>query len=135
MPERGPATWTGIRTAEAALERAGVHGPAIEASRRTIRATIAGMEGRASEAGAGFREAARQWRDLGLQFDLALCHLDLLATIGSGASGARAAADEARLILMELQAEPFLKLLETLEQRPGVIAVERTGSMEPVNPA
>ena len=61
-----------------------------------MRAAIAGMEGRTSEAGAGFREAARQWRDLGLQFDLALCHLDLLATIGSGASGARAAADEAR---------------------------------------
>jgi len=94
------------------------------------------MEGRASEAGAGFREAARQWRDLGLQFDLALCHLDLLATIGAGASGARAAADEARLILMELKAEPFLKQLESLEQRQaGTNAVEQTPSLEPANPA
>ena len=125
----------GIRNAEAALERSGVHGPAIEASRRTMRATIAGMEGRSSEAGAGFREAARQWRDLGLQFDLALCHLDLLATMGSGASGARAAADEARLILMELKAEPFLKQLEMLEQRPGIVGVvERAPNLEPVNP-
>ena len=126
----------GIRNAEAALERSGVHGPAIEASRRMMRATIAGLEGRVSEAGAGFREAARLWRDLGLQFDLALCHLDLLATIGSGASGARAAADEARLILMELQAEPFLKQLESLEQRQSVAnTVERTPHLEPANPA
>ena len=72
-PPRSPAhagAWAGdldgVRSADAALERTGVHGPAIEASRRTIRATIAGMEGRPSEAGAGFRDAARQWRDLGL---------------------------------------------------------------------
>ena len=32
------------------------------------------------------------------------------------------AADEARLILMELQAEPFLKRLEDLEERPAPIA-------------
>ena len=91
MPGRGPATSTPFGVQKPHSNGRGVHGPAIEASRRTMRAAIAGMEGRTSEAGAGFREAARQWRDLGLLFDLALCHLDLLATIGSGASGARAA--------------------------------------------
>ena len=107
----------GARQAHASLEAGGVHGPALEASRRTMRAVIAALEGRTGEAAGGFRDAARQWRDLGLSFDLALCHLDLLATLGTTGNGATAAADEARMILLELQAEPFLRRLEALEQR------------------
>jgi tetratricopeptide (TPR) repeat protein len=128
------AAWAGnldgLRRAHDALDATGVHGPAIEASRRTMRAGIAGFEGRASEAGGGFRDAARQWRDLGLSFDLALCHLDLLATLGSAGGAARAAADEARMILLELQAEPILRRLENLEQQPpkpmSAVAAEPT---------
>ena len=101
------------------LKRVGVHGPALEASRRTMLAVIAALEGQSGEAARGFRDAARQWRDLGLSFDLALCHLDLLATLGTTGNGATAAADEARMILLELQAEPFLRRLEALEQRPS----------------
>jgi class 3 adenylate cyclase/tetratricopeptide (TPR) repeat protein len=113
------AAWRGDRAgldrAIHTLEQTGIHGPAIEAGRRTMRAAHAGFEGRASEAGAAFRDASRQWRDLGLQFDLALCHLDLLATLGATGPAARAVADEARMILLELQAEPFLRRLEALE--------------------
>jgi hypothetical protein len=107
----------GARSAHEALEAGGVHGPALEASRRTMLAVIAALESRTGEAAGGFRDAARQWRDLGLSFDLALCHLDLIATLGSASNAASAAADEARMILLELQAEPFLRRLEALEQR------------------
>ena len=126
------AAWRGdladARRAHEALEAGGVHGPALEASRRTMLAAIAALEGRTGEAAGGFRDAARQWRDLGLSFDLALCHLDLLATLGTTGNGATAAADEARMILLELQAEPFLRRLEALEQRtspaPDALAKE-----------
>jgi len=115
------AAWRGdlndSRAALAALEDRKIHGPALEASRRTMVAVIAALEGRTGPAAAAFRDAARQWRDLGLSFDLALCHLDLLATLGGTGNGASAAADEARMILLELQAEPFLRRLEALEHR------------------
>ena len=135
------AAWRGdladARRAHDALEEGGVHGPALEASRRTMNAVIAALEGRTGEAAGGFRDASRQWRDLGLSFDLALCHLDLLATLGTTGNGATAAADEARMILLELQAEPFLRRLETLEQRtspaPDALAKESVpaGPSEP----
>jgi hypothetical protein len=126
------AAWRGgladARRAHEALEAGGVHGPALEASRRNMLAVLAALEGRTGEAASGFRDAARQWRDLGLSFDLALCHLDLLATLGSASNAATAAADEARMILLELQAEPFLRRLEALEQRtapsPDALAKE-----------
>ena len=115
------AAWSGdlaaLQEVAIKLEEAGGHGPAIEAGHHTLRAGIAALSDRSSEAGAAFRDAARQWRDLGLQFDLALCHLDLLATLGPSAPSARAAADEARLILIGLKAEPFIDRLESLEAR------------------
>ena len=121
----------GARRAHSILEESGVRGPAVEASRRTMRAVVAALDGRAGEAAAAFRDAARQWRELGLRFDLALCHLDLLATLGSAGNGATAAADEARMILLELQAEPFLRRLEALEQRPPQAPAERTTTAQP----
>ena len=50
----------------AALDGSGFHGPAIEADRKTIRAGIAALEGRAVDALALYREALRAWRDLGV---------------------------------------------------------------------
>ena len=119
----------GARRALSALEGTGVHGPAIEASRRTMRSVIAGLEGRTGEATAGLRDAARHWRDLGLSFDLALAHLDLLATVGATSAEARAAADEAREILTNLQAEPFLRRLDShLQGQPATTAARAAGS-------
>ena len=133
------AAWRGdladARRAHDALEEGGVHGPALEASRRTMNAVIAALEGRTGEAAGGFRDASRQWRDLGLSFDLALCHLDLLATLGTTGNGATAAADEARMILLELQAEPFLRRLEALEQRTSPDPTAPAMETVPVEPA
>ena len=122
----------GARRAHSILEESGVHGPAVEASRRTMRAVVAALDGRAGEAAAGFRDAARQWRELGLRFDLALSHLDLLATLGGAGNGATAAADEARMILLEpSRPSRSLRRLEALEQRPPHAPAEPTTAAEP----
>ena len=57
----------GERTAAAlaALDATGVHGRVVDMDRRTIRAGLAALEGRAGDALSAFREALAGWRDLG----------------------------------------------------------------------
>ena len=50
-------------------------------------------------------------------------------------NGATAAADEARMILLELQAEPFLRRLEALEQRTPPAPAALTKETVPAGPS
>jgi tetratricopeptide (TPR) repeat protein len=110
----------------AALDDSGVHGPALETGRSTIRAGIAALEGRSADALAIYRNALREWRDLGLVWDEALCGLDMAILLDPADPEVQAAADAAREILVGLEAAPFLARLDDAMARSG-------GAGSPVN--
>jgi hypothetical protein len=104
----------------AALDAAGVHGPAIEADRLTIRASLAALAGSSADALALYRDALRAWRDLGLAWDQALCAIDMATLVDPAEPEVRAAADAAREILVRLGAVPFVRRLDAaMERSPG----------------
>ncbi|HEX2222107.1 MAG TPA: adenylate/guanylate cyclase domain-containing protein [Candidatus Limnocylindria bacterium] len=118
------ACWLGdVVAAHEALDHLRVkRGRTIAASQRELEAGIAALEGRRDEALAGFADAIRRWRDLGARFELALCDLNLVTTLGAGTPESRRAADEAREIFSELGAEPFLRMLDRALTRDQSVA-------------
>jgi class 3 adenylate cyclase/predicted ATPase len=110
------ALWAGdvaaAREDLATLDTSGVHGPAVEADRRTIRAGIAALEGRRTESLGMYREALRAWRDLGLAWDEALCGMDMALLLGPTDAEVGAAATSARETLDRLGAAPFVARLD-----------------------
>jgi tetratricopeptide (TPR) repeat protein len=114
----------------AAIEASGIHGPSVEAERRTIRAGLAALEGRSIEAMAHYREALRMWRDLGLAWDEALCGLDMALLLSGESSDVRPVAEATREILVRLGAAPFIARLDAaLESaRDGGPSAAQAGS-------
>jgi tetratricopeptide (TPR) repeat protein len=102
----------------AELAASGVHGPAIEADRSTIRAGIAALEGHGSEALGLYREALRAWRDLGLAWDEALCAIGMAILLDPGEPEVDEAVDAGRTILTRLRAQPFLERLDAATLTP-----------------
>jgi tetratricopeptide (TPR) repeat protein len=121
------ALWAGDGAAArddlAALDASGVHGPAIEAGRATLRAGIAAFEGRLADALPLYREALRAWRDLGLAWDEALCGLDMATLLDPSEPEVGAAAAAAREILVRLEAAPFIARLDAAFARSAVPVV------------
>jgi class 3 adenylate cyclase/tetratricopeptide (TPR) repeat protein len=121
------ALWAGDVAAAgddlAELDASGVHGPAIEADRRTIRAGLAALEGRPADALILYREVLRAWRDLGLVWDEALCGLDMAILLDPADREVNAAAEAAREILVRLEAAPFVARLGAALARSS----DRTG--------
>ncbi len=109
------ALWAGkvddARKAADDLRSVGVHGRAVNAGLRVMDAGIAAASGETEAATEAFLDAIRQWRDLGLAFDLALCELDFVRFVGGESPDIRAAADEARSIFTRLGAPAFLRRL------------------------
>jgi len=101
-----------VRMDLAELDASGMHGPALEADRTTIRAGIAALEGRTADALALYREALRAWRELGLIWDEALCGIDMALLLDPADPDVRAAASVSRDILVRLEAAPFLSRLD-----------------------
>jgi hypothetical protein len=125
------ALWSGDADAAASdmdeLDATDRRGPMIDADRRTMRAGISALEGRTAEAVAGYRDAARSWRDLGVGLDLALCDLDAVRFLGaSDPKLAQEAADEAREIFTRLRAKPFLARLDDVMGLRAQAAAEPT---------
>jgi len=83
--------------------------PAV--ARQEIESAWAAMEGRTGESLAGFGEAIRRWRELGLEFEAAVCALDLVMLLGSADGEGREAADEAAATFKRVGAKPLLHLL------------------------
>ena len=114
-------------------------GRAIALDLATLRAGLAALEGRRAEAIAGYREALRGWRSLGLAFDEALAGLDLailLAPTEREMTEAPAAIATARETLARLGAPP---LLARLDAAPGPTTncpgAETPGPSAPLEPA
>jgi class 3 adenylate cyclase len=103
----------------AVLDASGVHGPAMDADRRTIQAGLAALAGRSSEALALYRDVLRTWRDLGYAFDEALAGLDMATLLDPSEPDVAAAADSSRAILGRLGAVTVLARLEAVRSRPS----------------
>ena len=102
-----------------ALDASAIHGPAVEADRRTILAGIAALEGRPGDALPLYREALLAWRDLGLAWDEALCGLDMTLLLDPADSEVRNAGEAAREILVRLEAAPFIARVDAALAGPA----------------
>ena len=120
------ALWSGDAAAAredlVTMEDRGIHGPAIEVSRRTIRAGLVALEGRPAEAHPLYRDALRSWRDLGLAWDEALCGLDMAQLLDPSEPQVKAAAESSREILVRLGAAPFIARLDAALARSAAPA-------------
>ncbi|MDP9483328.1 MAG: AAA family ATPase, partial [Chloroflexota bacterium] len=113
------ALWAGDADAAGAvlprLENSLVRGEAIGLDLATLRAGLAALEGRRADAVAGYREAVRGWRQLGLAFDEAMATLDLailLAPTEREMAEAPAAIEWARETFTRIGAQPLLARLD-----------------------
>jgi class 3 adenylate cyclase/tetratricopeptide (TPR) repeat protein len=105
--QRDPA----LVRAELALLSVG-RSPLVTALAREAEAAIAAIEGRAAEAVSAFRDAARRQEDLGNHLARALCQLSMVTLLGPGAPEALDAAEDARAMLTDVGATPFLRFLD-----------------------
>jgi hypothetical protein len=105
-----------------ALDATGVHGPVIEVRRTTLRAGLAALAGRSSDALALYREALRGWRELGIVWDEVLTAIDMATLLDPADPDVRAAAASSREILTRLRAAPYLERLDAALARSGPTA-------------
>ncbi len=100
-----------------------VHGQAISVERVAMRAGLAALEGRTTDAHTGYRDALDGWRDLGLVWDEALTGLEMATVLERGRLDVAAAIERSRELLEPLRARPFLERLgPTGGVAPGVTA-------------
>ena len=100
-----------------------------------LRAGLAARQGQPDEALADYRTALATYREMGLRFDIAVTGLDMAALLGPDLPGVRAAAAEARAILVELGARPAIARLDRLvaPEREAGSGPERAGSPTPTS--
>ncbi len=104
------------RAAEAvrALDEIPVKGASLDAIREELHAGLLALDGRVDDALAAYARAARQFRDLDLQYCLGICQLEAAMLVGTGDARARAAAEEAREIFTRLGSPPMLECLNSV---------------------
>jgi class 3 adenylate cyclase/tetratricopeptide (TPR) repeat protein len=105
----------GARAILEAFDGAALRGAAVELDHATLRAAVAGLEGRGSEALAGLRDSIKGFRSLGLAFDAALATIDLVSAIPGAVRSTPEIADwvdEARATLGTIGGTPFLSHLD-----------------------
>jgi len=114
------ALWAGdVADARRILDQLGMTsfwGLALEADRAAMAAGIAALDGRGSESLAGYRDALRAYRQLGLIFDEAAAAVDMATLLPSPERDAPdmvAAVAAARETLDRLGARPFLARLDS----------------------
>jgi class 3 adenylate cyclase/tetratricopeptide (TPR) repeat protein len=115
----------GIREAVHALD--GMPGRVPATIRREAMAAIAILEGRRAEGLAGFVEAVRRWRDVGFEFEAAVCALVMVTMIGAAETEARAAGEYAAGVFERLGAAPFQAMLASAMEAPAASRVSSRG--------
>ncbi len=125
-----PALWArdlaAARNDLAALDATGVHGPVVETRRATLRAGIAALEGRTSDALALYREALRGWRDLRQPWDEALTVIDMATLLDPSEPDVSRATGSAREFLARVGAKPFVERLDAAMARAAPTAPAST---------
>ena len=118
------ALWTGDAAGASrllsAMDTSGYRGPVLTADGLCARAGIDALEGRGAAALAGYREALRAYRQLGLAFEEAAAGADMATLLPPeelGAPDIIAAITAARGTLERLRSRPFLGRLETAGAR------------------
>ncbi|MFL5644291.1 MAG: adenylate/guanylate cyclase domain-containing protein [Chloroflexota bacterium] len=116
---------------EAMAVMSGQPGRVLDVSRREGDAVIALIEGRRDEGSAGFVEAIRRWRELGFEYDAAVCAVAMVGLLGAGDAAARAAGEFAASVFDRLGSEPNATRLAAAMETPAVSRVSarpgRTG--------
>ena len=102
----------------------------MSAERVAMRAALAALEGRTTDAHMGYREALDRWRDLGLDWDEALTGLEMATVLDRGEPDVAAAIGRSREIFERLRARPFLERLAAIDEcsrpvRPAAGRVHR----------
>jgi tetratricopeptide (TPR) repeat protein len=134
VPAARAAAWLGDRQAldDAVRQLEELPGRVPAAAAREARAAVAALDGRRGEAQAGFADAIRRYRELGLEFASAMCTLDLVTMLGASDPDARAAADDAAALFERVGARPLQELLATALRAPKTpvarVATERAGA-------
>jgi class 3 adenylate cyclase len=139
LPLEGRASlWAGttehVRQVFDELAQFSARGAALSADILTIRAGLAALENRPADAMSLYRDALRAWQALGLQWDEALCSIDMASVLDPSEPEVRSAAEAARAILARLGAAPFLARLTTAMARTSAVAgaqrpIEKTESV------
>ena len=104
----------------------GWYAPALETDVATTRAGLEALAGNERSALTGYHAAQVAWRELGCDFDLALCAIDMATLLGPGHPEVVAAADEARTILERIGARPFVDRLDAAMAGPDSISTVDT---------
>jgi hypothetical protein len=99
-----------------AMEAVARHGKsgALGADLLMLQAGIDALAGQRAQAVGGYRSALARYRELGLRFDLALTTAEAVALVGRSDADLVASADDARQILLELDAGPMVSRLDSV---------------------
>jgi hypothetical protein len=126
-----PALWArdGTQARRLALMHAqsGGFGPITAARRATIGAGIAALDGRKTDALALYREALRNWKTAGAQWDEALTGVDMAELLDPSDPEVADAIRTSRSILERLRAKPYLARLDAAVAAGGAAPAERSG--------
>ncbi len=110
------ALWRGDLTALgealAILAEPTTRGRVVRTDRRVATAGLAALEGRRAEALEGYLAGLREHRAMGTRWELACTAIDMAVALGPTVPEVGAAGDEARAILVELGAVPFVARLD-----------------------
>ena len=103
----------------AALDATGFHTPYLELQRRRVRAGLAALEGRTSEAARAYRDVLQEMLDRGYAWDHALVSVEMAKLVGPSEPDVIAAAAVARSTLERMRAKPLLERLDAALDRPA----------------
>ncbi|MFN2417611.1 MAG: AAA family ATPase [Candidatus Limnocylindria bacterium] len=135
------AVWDGdlesLKRVYRGLVELGGRGPLVAAQRRAMQAGIDGLEGRRTDALAGFRQAIREFDEIGAVLDGVFTAIDMAAALGSSEPEVRTHIDRARATLEGLRAKALLDRLDAAVRRPvgDASGVSASTAGSPVNAA
>ena len=97
----------------------GGRGPLVAAQRRAMQAGIDGLEGRRTDALAGFRQAIRELEEIGAVLDGVYTAIDMAAALGPSEPEVQTQIDRARATLERLRAKALLDRLDAVSRQPA----------------
>ena len=119
----------------AGVDVSGVHGRIADLRRATIRAGLAALDGRVSEAQNGYRECVRGWHEVGMIWDEALTGLDMTLLLGPE-DAIPEIVQSTREIMERLGARPFIERLDdALRSQPATATTPTLETAQPVRAA
>ena len=117
------ALWDGdlesLKRVHRQFEEMGGRGPLAAAQRRAMQAGIDGLEGRRTDALAGFRQAILDLDEIGAVLDGVYTAIDMAVAIGPSEPEVQTQIERARATLERLRAKALLDRLDAVMQQPA----------------